>query len=70
MRTRSLKRKDFDAYLKNPESTTHKDFDTYIASVVTLSSDEADRGLERSLEMTDSEYETICIENLKEQLGE
>ena len=65
-----LTRKDFDAYLKNPDSPTHRDYETYLSAAVSSKSDEAEPRQERSLGLTDVEYETVCIENLKEQLGE
>ena len=64
-----LTKKDFETYLKNPESPTHKDFDTYLASLLAPPAGEAS-GNDRVLALSDSEYETICIANLTEQLGE
>ncbi|MCX7419026.1 MAG: hypothetical protein NT013_05745 [Planctomycetia bacterium] len=65
-----LTKKDFDSYLRDPESPTHKDFDTYLSSIVASSLNEGGAGPERSFALTDSDYEAICIENLKTQLGE
>lgn len=70
-RASSLTKKDFNLYLKDPESPTHKNFETYLASLVGPKDEEANSsGPERSLTLTESEYERICLENLKEQLGE
>lgn len=65
-----LTQKDFDTYLRDPESPTHKDFESYLSSIVGSKRDEAGAGPERSFALSDSDYETICIENLKTQLGE
>jgi len=69
-RASALTRKDFDAYLKNSESPTHKDFQTYISSAISTVNGTTPGVPERLLTLSDSEYETVCIENLKEQLGE
>ncbi len=69
-RANALTRKDFDQYLKSPESDTHKDYDTYVASAMAFSSEGSQASTDRFLAMSDSDYETICIENLKEQLGD
>jgi len=61
-----LLRKDFDAYLKDADLPTRSSFDSYIASVVAPSNVQQ----EVSLALTDTDYDTICMENLKEQLGE
>ncbi len=68
-RAAALTRRDFEAYLKDPESITHKDFDTYLSSLLTSTVGEPN-GQDRVLTLSDSEYETICIANLTEQLGE
>jgi hypothetical protein len=68
-RATALTRRDFETYLKDPESPTHKDFDTYLSSLLAFPAG-VPNGQDRILTLTDSEYETICIGNLKEQLGE
>ncbi len=65
-----LTQRDFDTYLRDPESPTRKDFESYLASIVASNNDDPGAGPERSFAMSDSDYETICVENLKVQLGE
>lgn len=65
-----LSRKDFNTYLRVPESPTHKDFDSYLSSIISSNENEIGAGPERSFAMSDSDYEAVCIGNLKLQLGE
>jgi len=69
-RANALTRKDFDQYLKDPDSAIYKDYDTYVANVMAFSSEGAHASTDRFLAMSDSDHETICVENLKEQLGD
>ncbi len=69
-RSGPLTKKDFDAYLKNTESATHKDFETYLNSLIARGGDDDSADVDRTFTLSDTEYETICIKNLKNQLDE
>jgi len=68
-RASQLTRRDFESYLKDPDSETHRDFETYLTSLLAPKDENGDR-VDRTLTLSDAEYETICIGNLTEQLGE
>lgn len=68
-RSAPITRRDFDFFLRDPESPTHKDYETYLLEIVATHTDPAS-GTGRPLSLSDEEYEAICIANLKMQLGE
>lgn len=65
-----ITRNDFDKYLRKTDDPIYKDFETYLGTVVAAATEQSEEGAMRSLALSDPEYETICIENLKEQLGD
>lgn len=68
-RASQLTRKDFEAYLKDPDSEIFRDFETYMTSLLARK-DEHGALVDRNLSLSDAEYEAICIGNLTDQLGE
>lgn len=67
-----LTKRDFDNYLRDPESPTHVDFETYVKNELGMlaetDDDEREHSTDRVLQLSEKEYESILIKNLVDQL--
>ncbi|PQO35878.1 hypothetical protein DTL21_08045 [Bremerella cremea] len=63
--------KDFDKYLKDPDSPTHSSFESYVRSVLGTAEEEGtEAALSRVLRLSEEEYQAVCLGELKKQLDE